>query len=117
MLFLIAYFTCSMAMVPYRGCDVIGLVPGDVSGKHQTSEFKKKIYSGQPFDFPGMLVAQATDSSLAVQDSSSTDQEASSFRLVDGVDGNPGSVSLRLESKKGCFVYSDETLKGNETEA
>lgn len=36
-----------MAMVPYRGCDVIGLVPGDGFGKHQTSEFKEKIYSGR----------------------------------------------------------------------
>ncbi|KAG2330460.1 hypothetical protein Bca4012_019950 [Brassica carinata] len=48
MLFLIAYFTCSMAMVPYRGCDVIGLVPGDKFGKHEeTSESKGKNYSGR----------------------------------------------------------------------
>ncbi|CAH2072889.1 unnamed protein product [Thlaspi arvense] len=65
----------------------------------------------EPFDFPGMLVMQATDSFLAVQDSSSAAQEASTFRLVSGVDGKAGSVSLRLESKKGCFVYSDQTLK------
>lgn len=65
----------------------------------------------EPFDFPGMLVMQATDTSLTVQASSSTTKEASSFRLVSGVDGKPGSVSLRLESKKGCFVYSDQTPK------
>lgn len=65
----------------------------------------------EPFDFPGMLVMQGSGSSLVVQASSSTDKEASSFRLVSGVDGKPGSVSLRLESKKGCFVYSDQTLK------
>uniref|UniRef100_A0A1J3DED7 Alpha-L-arabinofuranosidase B arabinose-binding domain-containing protein n=1 Tax=Noccaea caerulescens TaxID=107243 RepID=A0A1J3DED7_NOCCA len=65
----------------------------------------------EPFDFPGMLVMQGTGSSIAVQDSSSTDQAASSFRLVSGLDGKPGSVSLRLESKKGCYVYSDQTLK------
>ncbi|XP_022565728.1 uncharacterized protein LOC111209938 [Brassica napus] len=47
MLFLIAYFTCSVAMVPYRGCNVIGLAPGGGFGKHQTSEFKEKIYSGR----------------------------------------------------------------------
>ncbi|KAF8109705.1 hypothetical protein N665_0093s0058 [Sinapis alba] len=47
MLFLIAYFTCSMAMVPYRGCDVIGLVPGHGFGKHETSESMEKIYSGR----------------------------------------------------------------------
>ncbi|XP_010492033.1 PREDICTED: uncharacterized protein LOC104769505 [Camelina sativa] len=65
----------------------------------------------EPFDFPGMLVMSATDSSLTVQDSSSTAKEASNFRLVAGVDGKPGSVSLRLESKKGCYVYSDQTVK------
>ncbi|KAH0888128.1 hypothetical protein HID58_050557, partial [Brassica napus] len=89
------------------------LVTADSKGKVSIpEELIGSVVMIEPFDFPGMLVAQATDSSLAVQDSSSTDQEASSFRLVDGVDGNPGSVSLRLESKKGCFVYSDETLKG-----
>ncbi|KFK25533.1 hypothetical protein AALP_AA8G127400 [Arabis alpina] len=65
----------------------------------------------EPFDFPGMLVMQGSGNSLAVQDSSSSDKEASSFRLVAGLDGKPGSVSLRLESKKGCFVYSDQTPK------
>ncbi|CAF1883811.1 unnamed protein product [Brassica napus] len=65
----------------------------------------------EPFDFPGMLVTQATDSSLAVQGSSSSDKEASRFRLVAGVDGKQGSVSLMLEGKKGCYVYSDQTLK------
>ncbi|XP_009125873.1 uncharacterized protein LOC103850835 [Brassica rapa] len=65
----------------------------------------------EPFDFPGMLVTQATDSSLAVQGSSSSDKEASRFRLVAGVDGKQGSVSLMLESKKGCYVYSDQTMK------
>ncbi|KAH0936816.1 hypothetical protein HID58_004277 [Brassica napus] len=65
----------------------------------------------EPFDFPGMLVTQATDSSLAVQGSSPSDKEASRFRLVAGVDGKQGSVSLMLESKKGCYVYSDQTMK------
>jgi hypothetical protein len=65
----------------------------------------------EPFDFPGMIVKQATDSSLTVQASSPSDKGASSFRLVSGLDGKLGSVSLRLESKKGCFVYSDQTLK------
>ncbi|CAA7039876.1 unnamed protein product [Microthlaspi erraticum] len=63
------------------------------------------------FDFPGMLVTQGTGSSIAVQDSSSTDQAASTFRLVYGVDRKPRSVSLRLESIKGCFVYSNQPLK------
>ncbi|KAJ0230718.1 Proline-tRNA ligase [Hirschfeldia incana] len=87
-----------------------------------TADSKGRISSGpedligsqvmiEPFDFPGMLVTQATDSSLAVQGSSPTDKEASSFRLVAGVDGKKGSVSLVLESKKGCYVYSDQTLK------
>ncbi|KAL0709429.1 hypothetical protein Bca4012_016407 [Brassica carinata] len=88
------------------------LVTADSKGKVTgPEELIGSVVKIEPFDFPGMLVTQATDSSLAVQGSSSTDQEASSFRLVAGVDGKPGSVSLKLESKKGCFVYSDETLE------
>ncbi|KAG5403129.1 hypothetical protein IGI04_009248 [Brassica rapa subsp. trilocularis] len=88
------------------------LVTADSKGKVSIpEELIGSVVMIEPSDFPGMLVTQATDSSLAVQDSSSIDQEASSFRLVAGVDGNPGSISLRLESKKGCFVYSDQTLK------
>lgn len=69
---------------------------GRVSGPEERIGSKVMI---EPFDFPNMLM-QATDSFLAVQASSSLDQEASRFRLVAGVDGKLGSVSLRLESKK-----------------
>ncbi|CAN8299493.1 unnamed protein product [Cochlearia groenlandica] len=79
---------------------------GRISGPEDLVGSKVEI---EPFDFPGMIVMQANDSSLVVQDSSSTDQEACSFGLVSGLDGKPGSVSL--ESKKGCFVYNDEALK------
>ncbi|KAF3564025.1 hypothetical protein DY000_02019133 [Brassica cretica] len=80
---------------------------GRVSGPEELIGSKVMI---EPFDFPNMLM-QATDSFLAVQASSSLDQEASRFRLVAGVDGKLGSVSLRLKRKKVCFVYSDQTLK------
>uniref|UniRef100_A0A0D3EFX0 Uncharacterized protein n=1 Tax=Brassica oleracea var. oleracea TaxID=109376 RepID=A0A0D3EFX0_BRAOL len=80
---------------------------GRVSGPRELIRSKVMI---EPFDFPNMLM-QATDSFLAVQASSSLDQEASRFRLVAGVDGKLGSVSLRLERKKVCFAYSDQTLK------
>ncbi|XP_010536053.1 PREDICTED: uncharacterized protein LOC104811146 [Tarenaya hassleriana] len=66
----------------------------------------------EPFDFPGMLVTQARNSTnLVVRDSSSSDKEASIFRLVPGVDGKEGTVSLALEGKKGCFVYTDTNPK------
>ena len=80
---------------------------GRVSGPEERIGSKVMI---EPFDFPNMLM-QATDSFLAVQASSSLDQEASRLRLVAGVDGKLGSVSLRLERKKVCFAYSDQTLK------
>ncbi|KAH0931435.1 hypothetical protein HID58_008552 [Brassica napus] len=107
--------TITMEVSPAPGTEravaaTFRLVTADSKGKVSIpEELIGSLVKVEPFDFPGMLVSQATDSSLAVQDSTSI--EASSFRLVAGVDGKEGSVSLRLESKKGCFVYSDETLK------
>ncbi|XP_033134851.1 uncharacterized protein LOC108869310, partial [Brassica rapa] len=46
-LLLIVYLTCSKAMVPYRGCDLIGLAPGGGLGKYETTESKEKMYSGR----------------------------------------------------------------------
>ncbi|XP_010527664.1 PREDICTED: uncharacterized protein LOC104804973 [Tarenaya hassleriana] len=66
----------------------------------------------EPFDFPGMLLMQSNDSStIVVRDSASSDKEASRFRLVPGVDGKEGTVSLALEGKKGCFLYTDSNPK------
>lgn len=60
----------------------------------------------EPIDLPGMLlVQQGKDSSLAVVNSAG-DDGSSIFRLVSGLDGKDGSVSLESGSKKGCYVYS-----------
>ncbi|CAH2071199.1 unnamed protein product [Thlaspi arvense] len=47
MFFLFAYLTCSMAMVPYRGCDEIGVVSRDGSGKYEKRVSKKDFHSGR----------------------------------------------------------------------
>ncbi|XP_010519734.1 PREDICTED: uncharacterized protein LOC104799093 [Tarenaya hassleriana] len=66
----------------------------------------------EPFDFPGMFVMQASNTTaLLVQDSASSDKEPSGFRLVPGLDGKQGTVSLELQGQKGCFVYTDTNPK------
>ncbi|KAF4368985.1 hypothetical protein F8388_017701 [Cannabis sativa] len=61
----------------------------------------------EPFDFPGMIVMeQGEDNDLTVTDPSNDKTSTSLFRVVSGLDGRNESVSLELQSKKGCFVYS-----------
>ncbi|KAF3452568.1 hypothetical protein FNV43_RR03001 [Rhamnella rubrinervis] len=65
-----------------------------------------KLVSLEPFDLPGMVVAhRGEDKNLLVADSSS-DRGFSVFRLVEGLDGGSGSVSLESESNKECYVFS-----------
>lgn len=52
----------------------------------------------EPFDLPGMVVTN----SLAISRTKGPDTV---FHVVQGLDGNPNSVSLELGSKPGCFVY------------
>ncbi|KAG8389035.1 hypothetical protein BUALT_Bualt02G0187500 [Buddleja alternifolia] len=63
----------------------------------------------EPFDFPGMLVLHnGEDENLGVSDSSlDYGKDSFVFRLVAGMDGKDGTVSLESESQKGCFIYSD----------
>ncbi|KAL3850097.1 hypothetical protein ACJIZ3_011979 [Penstemon smallii] len=62
----------------------------------------------EPFDFPGMLVLHNGEGeSLGVSDPKSRiGKESFVFRLVAGLDGKNGSVSLEAESRKGCFICS-----------
>ncbi|XP_031270723.1 uncharacterized protein LOC116129107 [Pistacia vera] len=64
----------------------------------------------EPIDFPGMLIAQQGDGELVVTNSPS-DGGSSIFRLIAGLDGKPGTVSLESKSQKGCYVYSGVNIK------
>ncbi|KAH6766717.1 proline-tRNA ligase [Perilla frutescens var. hirtella] len=60
------------------------------------------------FDFPGTFVLHNGEGeSLAVSDNSSFKKQSSVFRLVAGLDGKEGTVSLESEGQKGCFVYTE----------
>ncbi|KAK4419527.1 hypothetical protein Salat_2365600 [Sesamum alatum] len=62
----------------------------------------------EPFDFPGTFLLHHGDGeSLQVSDSSTVGTQSSVFRLVTGLDGMDGTVSLESESEKGCFVHSE----------
>ncbi|KAI3449928.1 hypothetical protein Pfo_006593 [Paulownia fortunei] len=67
-----------------------------------------KLVMLEPFDFPGMFVLHHGEGeSLGVSDSSSIGKQSFVFRLVAGLDGKDGTVSLESESQKGCFIYSE----------
>ncbi|KAK9274092.1 hypothetical protein L1049_018906 [Liquidambar formosana] len=59
----------------------------------------------EPFDFPGMVVVhQGKGKNLAIANSDSGG--SSVFRLVKGLDGKAGTVSLESQNQKNCFVFS-----------
>ncbi|KAL2238631.1 UNVERIFIED_CONTAM: hypothetical protein Sindi_1054800 [Sesamum indicum] len=62
----------------------------------------------EPFNFPGtFLLHRGDDESLEVSDSSTDGTQSSVFRLVTGLDGKNGTLSLESESERGCFVHSE----------
>nr|CAB3468415.1 unnamed protein product [Digitaria exilis] len=54
----------------------------------------------EPFDMPGMAVTNA----LVVGRAGSSGGQDTVFHAVPGLDGAPGSVSLELGSRPGCFL-------------
>ncbi|KAH0746497.1 hypothetical protein KY285_008154 [Solanum tuberosum] len=64
----------------------------------------------EPFDFPGMFITHLRNgTSLGITQSS--DGIGSLFRLVAGLDGKDGTVSLESDDKSGCFMYSGVDYK------
>ncbi|KAF8687752.1 hypothetical protein HU200_042684 [Digitaria exilis] len=70
---------------------VYAIAGGEVEGPDVTIE---------PFDMPGMAVTNA----LVVGRAGSSGGQDTVFHAVPGLDGAPGSVSLELGSRPGCFV-------------
>ncbi|KAJ7965222.1 DUF1680 domain-containing protein [Quillaja saponaria] len=90
------------------------VLDGSSSAKFSTlRDAVSKSVMLEPYDFPGMLVAQqGTEKGLVLADSSS-DQASFTFRLVAGLDGRNGTVSLESESNNGCFLYSGFNYKSS----
>ncbi|KAK6164207.1 hypothetical protein DH2020_001071 [Rehmannia glutinosa] len=66
-----------------------------------------KLVMLEPFDFPGTFVLHNGEGeSLGVSDFSYIENKSFVFRLVAGLDGKNGTVSLEAECQKGCFIYS-----------
>lgn len=77
------------------------------------NDFLDKSVMLEPFDFPGTVLAQqGEDNDLTVTDASIDMGSSSVFHLVSGLDGRTETVSLESESKKGCFVYSENNQPG-----
>ncbi|XP_050224605.1 uncharacterized protein LOC126674230 [Mercurialis annua] len=108
----------TMETSPYSGTDEsvratfrLILIDSPSSVLLNTKDAIGKTVMLEPFDLPGMvLVQQGKDVSLAV---ANTDEEdgSSFFRLVSGLDGKQGSVSLESVSNANCFVFSGVNYK------
>ncbi|KAJ6325964.1 hypothetical protein OIU78_013121 [Salix suchowensis] len=69
----------------------------------------------EPFDLPRMLlVQQGKDRSFAVT-KSADDDGSSIFRVVSGLDGKDGTVSLESGVQNGCYVYSGADYKSGQS--
>ncbi|KAH8512323.1 hypothetical protein H0E87_005816 [Populus deltoides] len=69
----------------------------------------------EPFHLPGMLlVQQGKDRSFAVTNSAD-DDGSSIFRVVSGLDGKDGTVSLESGIQNGCYVYSGVDYKSGQS--
>ncbi|CAN1263685.1 hypothetical protein LINPERPRIM_LOCUS11692 [Linum perenne] len=61
----------------------------------------------EPFHLPGMvLMQQGKDQAVVVKDTTVATDGSGEFRVVSGLDGKEGSVSLESVSQKNCFVFS-----------
>ncbi|GFP98769.1 hypothetical protein PHJA_002020800 [Phtheirospermum japonicum] len=66
-----------------------------------------KLVELELFDFPSTFLSHDEESGiLGVSDFSSDGKSSFVFRLVAGLDGKNGTVSLESDSERGCFVYS-----------
>ncbi|XP_011042052.1 PREDICTED: uncharacterized protein LOC105137852 [Populus euphratica] len=69
----------------------------------------------EPFHLPGMLlVQQGEDRSFALTNSAD-DDGSSIFRVVSGLDGKDGTVSLESGIQNGCYVYSGVDYKSGQS--
>ncbi|KAJ6944583.1 hypothetical protein NC652_009831 [Populus alba x Populus x berolinensis] len=69
----------------------------------------------EPFHLPGMLLVQlGKDRSFALTNSAD-DDGSSIFRVVPGLDGKDGTVSLESGIQNGCYVYSGVDYKSGQS--
>ncbi|XP_058071736.1 uncharacterized protein LOC131220878 [Magnolia sinica] len=119
-----------MEKLPVAGTDsavhaTFRLVPMDADSSHfssQTDVIGKSVML-EPFDLPGMAVVhQGPNNNLKIAipeggSGSSDDKGMSVFKVVAGLDGKSGTVSLESESQKGCFVYGIGGVNDNAEES
>ncbi|KAB5565104.1 hypothetical protein DKX38_005158 [Salix brachista] len=115
-------YSISMEKLPESGTDAslqatFRLIFKD-SSSSKLSSFKDVIGKSvmlEPFDLPGMLlVQQGKDRGFAVT-KSADDDGSSIFRVVSGLDGKDGTVSLESGAQNGCYVYSGVDYKSGQS--
>ncbi|KAJ6325962.1 hypothetical protein OIU78_013119 [Salix suchowensis] len=115
-------YSISMEKLPESGTDAslqatFRLIFKDSSSSKLSSvkDVIGKSVMLEPFDLPGMLlVLQGKDRSFAVT-KSADDDGSSIFRVVSGLDGKDGTVSLESSVQNGCYVYSGVDYKSGQS--
>uniref|UniRef100_A0A6N2LLF6 Alpha-L-arabinofuranosidase B arabinose-binding domain-containing protein n=1 Tax=Salix viminalis TaxID=40686 RepID=A0A6N2LLF6_SALVM len=115
-------YSISMEKLPESGTDAslqatFRLIFKDSSSSKLSSvkDVIGKSVMLEPFDLPGMLlVQQGKDRSFAVT-KSADDDGSSIFRVVSGLDGKDGTVSLESGAQNGCYVYSGVDYKSGQS--
>ncbi|KAG5250013.1 Alpha-L-arabinofuranosidase [Salix suchowensis] len=115
-------YSISMEKLPESGTDAslqatFRLIFKDSSSSKLSSvkDVIGKSVMLEPFDLPGMLlVQQGKDRSFAVT-KSADDDGSSIFRVVSGLDGKDGTVSLESSVQNGCYVYSGVDYKSGQS--
>jgi len=83
------------------------LIPQDgASTTHSTASVML-----EPLDMPGMVVTVTDKLTVSVKRSS-----GAPFNVVPGLDGAPGSVSLELRARPGCFLVGGGRRRGKKVE-
>ncbi|KAI9398639.1 hypothetical protein POPTR_003G206000v4 [Populus trichocarpa] len=69
----------------------------------------------EPFHLPGMLLVQQGKDRSFTLTNSADDDGSSIFRVVSGLDGKDGTVSLESGIQNGCYVYSGVDYKSGQS--
>ena len=78
---------------------------------NSTSNIIGKRVKLEPFDLPGVqLIEQGKYRSLAIANATNITDHSSTFRVVSGLNGKNGTISLESVRYSGCYVFNDSHL-------
>ncbi|KAJ4850965.1 hypothetical protein Tsubulata_002496 [Turnera subulata] len=105
--------TVTMDKLPKSGTDAalhatFRLIFNESSKSSTTKDAIGKSVMLEPFDLPGKRIVQKGKDIIISGAASAGGSNSAMFKLVPGLNGQKGSISLESVSKKGCFVSSGQ---------